>query len=70
LADDRRGGAGGLAAAGEVDGHLAPADDALALGGRRALEQRLELVAAVGLVGEEAHRDPVAPAGRKLAPEL
>ena len=41
-------------------------DDALALGGDGALEQRLELAAPVRVLGQEAHRHAVAPGRREL----
>jgi hypothetical protein len=52
-----------------VDGHVAPADDALALPGHRALEQRLQLGTAVLLRREEADADAVSARWREVLVE-
>ena len=66
LPDERCG--RGCRAPGElgVDRHVAPADDRLALVLDDRREQLLELVPALGVVGEEAHRDAVAPGRGQL----
>ncbi len=60
LPDERRGRRRGAARELRVDRDVAPADDALALVLDDRREQLLELVPALGLVREEAHRDAVA----------
>ena len=52
-----------------VDRHVAPGDDALALVGHRALEQRLELLPAVLLVRQEAHAHAVGARRRQVLVE-
>ncbi len=61
LAHDRPRRVGGLADVLQVDGDVAPAEHALALDARVELQQRLELRAALGILGQEADGDAVAP---------
>ena len=70
LPDPRRRRRGDRAEAARIDGHVAPVDDGLALGGDDPLEELLEHRRADGILRQEAHPDAVRARLRQRAAEL